>query len=148
MHLDYLFWGGSALGLLGWAEASRYTAFAIMLSYAFHGWVVTHAPQDLKIQPKKPYVVSPQAMAVRSSAALLTELVYTLYPFAPPSTTWLQFFVWTAALNIYWDLHFYVFHRWAHNSKFGYTVCFLFRLCYLHDAATDTLPILFLPPDV
>jgi sterol desaturase/sphingolipid hydroxylase (fatty acid hydroxylase superfamily) len=104
----------------GCESALQYTVFAILASYAFHGWCSTHAPHRLKIQSAFPYEVSPSAMAVRSTATLLTQLVYSFLPLAPASQSWWQFGAWMAALNIYWDAHFYVVHRWAHENKKAY----------------------------
>mmetsp|Transcript_1130 Transcript_1130/g.1770 ORF Transcript_1130/g.1770 Transcript_1130/m.1770 type:complete len:341 (+) Transcript_1130:61-1083(+) len=105
----------------GWEAALKYTVFAIVSSYAFHGWCSVHADHSLKIQSGKLYPVSPQAMAVRSTAALMTEMIYTFMPLAPDSTSWVQFAVWTAIVGVYWDAHFYFAHRWAHENKWAYT---------------------------
>ena len=34
----------------GWSDTVMYTAFAIVLSYATHGWYATHVPQDKQLQ--------------------------------------------------------------------------------------------------
>ena len=104
----------------GFHNALQYTVFAILSSYAFHGWCATHAPHSLKLQSDKAYEVSPSAMAVRSTAALLTQMVYTFLPLSPATTTWVQFSLWTAVFAVYWDAHFYVAHRWAHENKAAY----------------------------
>mmetsp|Transcript_13294 Transcript_13294/g.25194 ORF Transcript_13294/g.25194 Transcript_13294/m.25194 type:complete len:322 (-) Transcript_13294:131-1096(-) len=110
----------SQMEAFGLESALQYTVFAIVTSYAFHGWCSTHVPHHLKIQSAFEYEVTPPAMATRSTAALLTELVYTFMPLAPNSTTWVQFALWTAALGIYWDAHFYVAHRFCHENKAAY----------------------------
>lgn len=104
----------------GWTAAWQYTVFAIVSSYAFHGFCATHAPHKLKIQADKEYQVKPDAMAIRSTAALVTELVYTFMPFTAATDSWWKFAVWTAVLAIYWDAHFYVAHRFCHENKAAY----------------------------
>jgi hypothetical protein len=104
----------------GWTSAWQYTAFAIVSSYAFHGFCTTHAPHKLKIQADKQYQVKPDAMAIRSTAALMTELIYTFLPLAPSTHVWWKFAAWTAALAIYWDAHFYAAHRYVHENKAAY----------------------------
>lgn len=104
----------------GFESALHYTVYAIITSYAFHGWCSTHVPHHLKIQSAFQYEVTPPAMAIRSTAALLTELVYTFLPLAPNSTSWMQFALWTAALGIYWDAQFYAAHRFCHENKAAY----------------------------
>jgi sterol desaturase/sphingolipid hydroxylase (fatty acid hydroxylase superfamily) len=59
-------------------------------------------------------------MAIRSTAALLTELVYTFLPLSPSTYVWWKLGAWTAALAIYWDAHFYVAHRVCHQNKAAY----------------------------
>lgn len=105
---------------LGFQAALHYTGFAILASYAFHGWCVTHAPHKLKIQSGKPYEISPNAMAVRSTAALVTELVYTFLPLSPASDSVLKFAMWMAIVAVYWDAHFYCAHRYVHENKAAY----------------------------
>ena len=106
--------------VFGFESALHYTLYAIITSYAFHGWCSTHAPHNLKIQSGFEYEVSPSAMAVRSTAALVTEMIYTFMPLAPATSSWIQFAVWTAVLGIYWDAHFYVAHRFVHENKAAY----------------------------
>ena len=101
----------------GFLPALHYTVFAIILSYAVHGWCSTHAPHNLKVQSGYEYEVSPQAMAVRSTAALLSELIYSFVPLAPNSSSWIHFVAWTAAIGIYWDAHFFgEFHKYTCES--------------------------------
>ena len=104
----------------GWTAAWQYTAFAIVSSYAFHGFCATHAPHKLKVQADKQYQVKPDAMAIRSTAALLTELIYAFMPLAPSTWVWWKFAAWTAVLAIYWDAHFYAAHRFVHENKAAY----------------------------
>ena len=104
----------------GVGPALHYTVFAVILSYAVHGWIVTHANDKRKVQSSKKYQVSPQAMAVRSTAAILTSMVYAWLPLAPSATSVPEFVVWTFAFTLYWDFHFYVFHRFAHENKWAY----------------------------
>jgi hypothetical protein len=104
----------------GIEEARRYTVHAILLSYGFHGWCVTYTPHHLKIQSGREYSILPKAQAVRSTATLLTSMVYYVMPMSPSSTSWFHFAAWTAALAIYWDFHFYWAHRWAHENRWAY----------------------------
>jgi sterol desaturase/sphingolipid hydroxylase (fatty acid hydroxylase superfamily) len=104
----------------GFLNALHYTVFGVILSYAVHGWVMTHVSPQYKVQSSKEYEVSPQAMAVRSTAAILTSMVYTFLPLAPGSTSITQFVTWTFVFALYWDLHFYVAHRYAHENKWAY----------------------------
>lgn len=104
----------------GWTSAWQYTVVAIVASYAFHGFCTTHAPHKLKVQADTEYQVKPDAMAIRSTAALLTELVYTFMPLAPSTWVWWKFVAWTAALTIYWDAHFFFAHRYVHENKAAY----------------------------
>ena len=105
---------------LGWESACKYTAFAIVTSYAFHGFCTTHVPHRLKIQASTSYQVRPDAMAIRSTAALMTELVYAFLPLSPSTHVWWKFGAWTAALAVYWDAHFYAAHRICHENKAAY----------------------------
>lgn len=125
----------------GIVDAGVYAAFAVVLSYAVHGWMCTHLSEtnQLKHQlqsyertSRKPngvdgakraaYVdkIAPAQEATRTVAALLTSLVYAVYPFAPATATWASFVAWTIALAIYWDLHFYICHRIAHEWRPAY----------------------------
>lgn len=104
----------------GFESALHYTAFAIIASYAFHGWCSTHAPHRLKIQSGFGYEISPRAMAVRSTATLLTELVYAFLPLARRPASWLQFAAWTAVFGVYWDAHFFFAHRYVHENQAAY----------------------------
>ena len=85
----------------GFVNSLTYTVFAIGLSYAFHAWTIMHAIDKTKIQSGKKYNIVPNAQAVRSSAAIITSLVYTVLPISPSSTTWLQFFAWDAVFAMY-----------------------------------------------
>lgn len=104
----------------GWMSAIQYVIYAIVASYAFHGWCATHAPHKLKIQADRAYQVQPNAMAIRSNAALITELVYAVLPLAPSTSSPLVFAAWGIALSVYWDAHFYVAHRYVHENKKAY----------------------------
>jgi len=117
----------------GFADAGIYTAFAILLSYAAHGWMCTHMEQKRQLQAydrqkdmdkstaakRAAYKdkIAPEQEAVRTVAALLTSLVYAVFPFAPATTSWASFVAWTAALAIYWDAHFFVCHKVAHEHR-------------------------------
>jgi hypothetical protein len=116
--VDYL--RAQEMTQFGWTSAWQYTAFAVIASYAFHGFCTTHAPHQLKVQAAYDYQVKPDAMAIRSTAALLTSLIYTFMPFAPSTFVWWQFAAWTAALSVYWDAHFYAAHRFCHENKTAY----------------------------
>ena len=98
----------------GFFSALHYTVFAIMLSYAFHAFVIMHVSSQgkkLKLQDGKPYNTVPKAMVARSTAAICTSLVYSVFPFAAPSTSWLHFWGAVAALAVFWDAWFYFAHR-------------------------------------
>ena len=98
----------------GFFSALHYTVFAIMLSYAFHAFVIMHVSSQgnkLKLQDGKPYNTVPKAMVARSTAAICTSLVYSVFPFAAPSTSWLHFWGAVAALAVFWDAWFYCAHR-------------------------------------
>ncbi len=112
--------GRNQMEYFGWTAAWQYTIFAIVSSYAFHGFCTTHAPPQLKVQASTPYQVQPDAMAIRSTAALLTELVYTFLPLSPSTYVGWKFAAWTATLAIYWDAHFYIAHRFCHEHKAAY----------------------------
>ena len=104
----------------GWMSALQYTVWSIVMSYAFHGFFATHAPAQLKIQADKEYRVKPKAMAIRSTAALLTELIYACMPLAPATDTWIRFATWSAAIAVYWDFHFFIAHKYCHENKAAY----------------------------
>ena len=115
----------------GWAtyglqDAATYAIFAIILAYAAHGWFATHVSQPRQLQSydkhlepgekNSAYVdrVPPSNEAVRTTAALLTSLIYAGVPFAPATTSWPVFIGWTFGLALYWDAHFFVVHRVCH----------------------------------
>lgn len=104
----------------GLSSAAHYTVFSILLTYAVHGFCATHVPSSLKLQAQHAYQIQPDAMAIRSTAALLTELVYAVVPVAPSTSTWYIFVAWTAGLAIYWDAHFFVAHKICHEYKPAY----------------------------
>lgn len=117
-------------------EAVHYVAFAVAVAYGVHGFCVVHATPDKQIQsfdPKNKYkehankeeAITPmktyaerentQGAAVRTVAALMTSLVYYVVPFAPVSQSWGAFLGWLVALSLYWDAHFFVAHKYAHE---------------------------------
>merc|ERR1719330_285982 len=117
-------------------NTAMYTGFAILLAYATHGWFVTHVNQKVQFQrfdsptdikaglPPKRYVdrEPPAEAAVRTAAALLTSMiVYTFVPFAPATFSFCSFVGWTMAFSIYWDFHFFIVHKAAHESRWMYT---------------------------
>lgn len=104
-------------------DTMTYTVFAILATFAAHGWFCVHCRQERQIQQfekweKRPRPKEgepamayrdrdpPRGASVRSTAALLTSWVYALYPFGAPSTSWTAFICWTCALSIYWDVSF------------------------------------------
>lgn len=102
----------------GWAPALQYTVFAILLSFGFHGAVSTFVEDDLKLQatPRTPL----RSTATRSTAVLLTSLVYTALPLRPVSASWWEF-LWTCALYaVFWDAEFYTLHRLSHRYGWMY----------------------------
>lgn len=113
----------AAHGIEPWGvyNAMHYTAFAILLAYAFHGFVCTHVPITLKFQKKRAPDLSPAAAATRNTAILLTELVYTSLPLRPPSSSWLHFLAALAAFTVLWDIEFFLVHKAAHESRWLYT---------------------------
>lgn len=116
----------------GLRAAGTYAVAAIMLAYAVHGWFTVHLSQRRQLQSfdgkrkgeAKPTAYAqrepPAREAVRTVATLLTSLVYSLVPFSPPTTTWTAFIAWTFALAVYWDLHFFLVHKAAHESRWLY----------------------------
>lgn len=123
----------------GMYDTMVYTIFAILTTFASHGWFCVHAAQERQIQgyerttrddnghrlptpPEGQTFMSyaerppPRGASVRSTAAILTSWVYALYPFAAPSTSWAQFIGWLFALSVYWDVHFFIFHKLAHEN--------------------------------
>jgi len=104
----------------GFYSALQYTVFAVMLSYAFHAFVIIHVTSKLKLQDHNEYNQKPHAMIARSTAAICTELVFAVYPMAPCSTSWVHFWAATAALAVFWDAWFYCAHRFAHENKWAY----------------------------
>jgi len=123
----------------GWYDTLTYTVFAILTTFAAHGWFCVHAAQERQYQQYERvtrgpdgkrlpapvegeksmnYAVreAPRGASVRSTAALLTSWVYALYPFAAPTTSWAMFIGWTCGLAVYWDLHFFIFHKIAHEN--------------------------------
>ena len=128
----------------GWHDTATYTAFAIVLSYATHGWYATHVSQDRQLQsfdskaeiragkaPSK-YVdrTPPAAAAVRTVAALLTSVVYAFVPFAPPTYSIQTFVACNLAFSIYWDLHFFIVHKTVH--KYGTLYKWIHKLHHTH----------------
>merc|ERR1719409_810365 len=76
----------------GFHDTGVYTAFAVLLVYAAHGWFATHCAQQRQIQSfngkgadkdakEKTYSerAPPAAAAVRTVAALLTSVVYAAF---------------------------------------------------------------------
>ena len=104
----------------GFYSALEYTVFAVILSYAFHAFVIIHVTPNRKLQDHNMYNQKPHTMAARSTAAICTELVFAVYPMAPSSKSWIHFWAATAALAVFWDAWFYVAHRIAHENKWAY----------------------------
>jgi len=82
--------------------------------------VIVHAVPTLKIQSKLGYNKEPRAMIARSNAAICTELVFAVFPLAPASSSWLQFWASVAVLAVFWDAWFFAAHKWAHENKWAY----------------------------
>ena len=95
----------------GFTSALEYTVFSVILSYAFHAFVIIHVTDNLKLQDDKPYNTKPRAMAARSTAAIMTELVYSVFPMSPATTSWIHFWVAVAVFAVFWDAWFYCAHR-------------------------------------
>lgn len=121
----------------GLEDTFTYTVFAILMTFAAHGWFCVHAAQERQLQTYEKHTrdadgnrlskpaegqtamsyrdrTAPRGASVRSTAALLTSWVYVFFPFGAPSSSWAVFIGWTCALAVYWDAHFYVAHRLAH----------------------------------
>lgn len=105
---------------LGVFDAGLYVLFSLVLSYSVHGFILTHASEKQKIQKSKRYEVSPTEAAIRSSAAIMTNLVYCVFCFRPSATSWTTFLLWDLFLSVYWDLHFFVAHKLVHEHKKWY----------------------------
>ena len=124
-----------------WSAA--YALYGIVLCFATHGWYCTFVEQDRQLQSYNPkgsakdaaqlsYAERPQprAGAVRSMATFATSLVYTVVPLAPATTSWATFAAWTCALAVYWDLHFFCVHAFAHENRHAYK--FLHKLHHIY----------------
>jgi len=121
----------------GLEDTCTYTVFAILMTFAAHGWFCVHVAQERQLQTYEKHTrdadgnrlqkpaegqaamsysdrMAPRGASVRSTAALLTSWVYAFFPFGAPSSSWAVFIGWTCALAVYWDAHFYVAHRLAH----------------------------------
>merc|ERR1719230_2279652 len=72
--------------------------------------------------PPKVYVDRdpPAATAVRFVAVMFTSIVHAFIPMAPATFSVFAFVGWTMAFSIYWDFHFFVAHKAAHESKWMY----------------------------
>lgn len=116
----------------GWYDTTVYVVFAILMSFASHGWFCTFVSQDRQLQAYEPKSVKlepgqermsyvgreqPRGAAVRSTAALLSGFVYAVFPFGAPTTSWAQFAAWSCALCVYWDLHFFIVHKLVHEHR-------------------------------
>jgi len=107
----------------GLASAAQYTAFAILLSFAVHGAACAFLRAGLagrRMQTRAPFEVSPASAAVRSTAALLTSLLYARLPVRSPSASWAEFWAATAVCAVCWDAYFYAAHRLVHASPWLY----------------------------
>lgn len=104
----------------GFANALHYTVYSVVLTYAFHAFVIIHVQHKLKIQDTNDYNTEPRAMAARSTAAICTQLVYSVFPMVPASTSWINFWAWTAVFAVFWDAWFYMAHRYAHEVPWAY----------------------------
>ena len=119
-------------------DTLAYTFFAILATFAAHGWFCVHVgrerqfqayekstraadgrrmrpPQDGEAFMRYRERPAPVGASVRSTAALLTSWVYAFYPFGAASTSWPAFVGWTIALAVYWDAHFFVAHKLFHE---------------------------------
>ena len=123
--------------------SAAYALFGVVLCFATHGWYCTFVAQERQLQSYNPkgtakdaaqlsYAERPQprAGAVRSMATFATSLVYTVVPFAPATTSWAAFAAWTCALAVYWDLHFFCVHAFAHENRHAYK--FLHKLHHMY----------------
>eukprot|EP00961_Rhodomonas_salina_P198277 2675225-Rhodomonas_salina.1 len=119
----------------GFQNAALYAVYGAGLSFAAHGWycVFADTPKQLQSYDDKKEVVKPgetpmqyfekeqpRRSAVRQVATFMTSVVYTVYPFAAPTTSWVSFAGWTCALAVYWDLHFFIVHKFAHENRAAY----------------------------
>lgn len=122
----------------GGYDTCVYTIFAILATFAAHGWFCVHAAQERQLQQferttrddagarlpmpdlgqaSMSYIdrKAPRGASVRSTAALLTSFVYAFYPFGAPTTSWAAFVGWTCGLALYWDVHFFIAHKAFHE---------------------------------
>lgn len=106
----------------GFENAVHYCAFAVLLSFAFHGFVCTYGDflKPTKVQSSKPYNTGPAAMATRQTAVLLTELIFSALPVRPVSTSWAHFVATLFAFAVAWDAWFFVVHYVCHRSTWAY----------------------------
>mmetsp|Transcript_4086 Transcript_4086/g.11859 ORF Transcript_4086/g.11859 Transcript_4086/m.11859 type:complete len:329 (+) Transcript_4086:75-1061(+) len=104
--------------MLGFWTALHYTAFALVLSFAFHGFVVVYRgymEDGHKVQPDKELWTSPAAAATRSSSVIMSELVYSALPVLPVSSSWVHFLAALVGFAVVWDALFFVGHGVMHK---------------------------------
>jgi hypothetical protein len=134
----------------GLKASAMYALYGTVLSFAVHGWYCTFVDREQQLQAYEPRSakfagkfedrlsykdkpVQPRRAAVRQTATFWTSLVYSVFPFAAPTTSWSMFFAWTFALAVYWDLHFYCVHKFAHENGKAYK--FLHKLHHIYKAS-------------
>jgi len=120
----------------GWQASALYAVYGGVLSFAVHGWYCTFVDRERQLQTYEkrgtPFSGTmedrisyrekeqPRVAAIRQLATFATSLVYSVYPFASATTSWLSFVAWTCALAVYWDIHFFIVHKIAHENKHAY----------------------------
>jgi len=122
--LNAAFWEAlEAEGMQPWGwDAVHFTAFAVLCSYAYHGYACAHQGdlKGLKIQPSQAYKTECAGHAVRSTAVLLTELVYTALPMRLGSTghspaDWARSVALFVLLKVFMDAWFFTVHKVVHR---------------------------------
>jgi len=104
------FGGSSALGLV---------VFGLLLSYTMHAFIILHVPRSVKLQTHE-YNKEPVSMAVRSTATILSNLIYAFYPVGATSTSWYAFAAWIIGTSICYDAWFFASHKYFHETPANY----------------------------
>jgi len=133
----------------GLQASAMYALYGCVLSFAVHGWYCTFGEKERQLQAYEPRSAKfagsfddrmgykdkpnqPRRAAIRTFATFWTSLVYTFFPFAQATTSWASFAAWTCALAVYWDLHFFCVHKFAHENGAAYK--FLHKLHHQYKA--------------
>mmetsp|Transcript_58142 Transcript_58142/g.124904 ORF Transcript_58142/g.124904 Transcript_58142/m.124904 type:complete len:342 (-) Transcript_58142:266-1291(-) len=119
----------------GFSDSLALTVYAIVMSYAAHGWFCARVSQERQLQTYEPkgssipagasrmaYVNKkrPEAASARTVAILLSSMAYSVFPFAPSTWNFAVFFAWSFVVSVYWDLQFFVIHKLCHEHRWLY----------------------------